>query len=58
MATLTRLQTQRSFKPEQDGYSEGDGVKEGLCASAVAVPDPAPALQTTEHDLDPVASLE
>lgn len=43
--------------PEHDGCGECDGGEEGLRAPVVASGDPAPILQASGHDLDPVAAF-
>jgi Transmembrane secretion effector len=44
-------------KPKHDGCSEGYGGEEDLGGSVVSGGNTSPALQSPEHDLDPVAAL-
>ena len=44
-------------EPEHDGCGEGDGWEEVLGSTVVAGGNPSPVLQSSEHDLDPVAAL-
>ena len=57
MPVQPRVQAHWSSKPEDCGCGLGDGGAEGFGAPVVTGCDAAPVLQSTEHDLDPVAAL-
>lgn len=53
MTDCQRLLGQDLLIEPEDGGCQSDGEKEGGRTSIIAYGDPAPVLQTPEHDLDP-----
>lgn len=54
---MIRVRTRSPFLPEHDGCGEGYGREKGIWAPVVTGCEASPALQSAQHDFDPVAAF-